>query len=95
MPRLKSTSISKQWNYSFNELRIRIWEERKETVVVKEELTALHLVTHITTVVPAITLQLSCNANARCAGKLAGASCSENGEMMEGEKDNDKMSKAK
>lgn len=43
---------------------------------VRRELTALYLVAHITTIVPAITLQLFADADARSAGKLIGASCS-------------------
>lgn len=43
-------------------------------------LTALHLVAHVTTVVPAVTLQLFGDADTRSAGELVGASCSQDRE---------------
>lgn len=58
--------------YSFKEMR----ERRRCDERVKGELTALHLIAHISTVVPAITLQLIRDAHAGLACKLFGASCS-------------------
>lgn len=52
-------------------------EKRKKRGWVEGELTALHLIAHITAVVPAITLQLFGDADARAAGELFGASCSQ------------------
>lgn len=41
----------------------------------KGELTALLLITHITAVVPAVTLKIFCNAKARPTGEFSRASC--------------------
>lgn len=48
------------------------------------ELTALHLVAHIATVVPAVTVQVFCDADARVAGELIGASCMKTRETRDG-----------
>lgn len=51
------------------------------------ELTAIHLIAHVATVIPAITLQLFSDADARCAGKLIGASCMNTTKMKRGSRE--------
>lgn len=40
-------------------------------------LTAVHFITHVPTVVPAITMQLLLDTEPRATGKLVGASCTQ------------------
>ena len=62
------------------------------------ELTALLLIAHIATVVPAVTLKIFCNAKARPTGEFSRASCSRITEKREGTEEkghkdgNDKLS---
>lgn len=51
-------------------------DKEKSAVGSNGGLTALHLIAHITAVIPAITLQFFGDADARITGELHGASCS-------------------
>lgn len=65
------------------EMGLGIRELREAGWTGSVELTALHLVAHVATVVPAVTLSVFGDAHARVAGELIWAGCVKREKMKE------------